>query len=155
MQTFLKLPKTFPKTQKSDYYNTATSKTFFLKSCLRIDGIFSPRIFLSFNILPRFSLKVVILITNSPRKVFLLKVVLKICKKFTGEHQCRSVISIKLQSNFVNLLRIFSTYFYRNTYGRLLLIFRKIGKLYVQTINSPEQQITAGKAYLDVLPFIT
>ena len=129
MQTFLKLPKTFPKTQKSDYQNNATSKTFFKKSCLRIDRIFSPRIFLSFNILPRFLLKVVILITNSPRKVFLLKVVLKICNKFTGEHQCRSVISIKLQSNFVNMLRIFSTYFYRNTYRRLLLIFRKIGKL--------------------------
>ena len=28
------------------------------------------------------------------------KGVLKICSKFTGEHPCRSVISIKLQSNF-------------------------------------------------------
>ena len=31
--------------------------------------------------------------------IFLDKSVLKICSKFTGEHPCRSVISIKLQSN--------------------------------------------------------
>ena len=30
----------------------------------------------------------------------LKKVVLKICSKFTGEHPCRSVISIKLKSRF-------------------------------------------------------
>ena len=33
---------------------------------------------------------------SSPPKVFLQKVVLKICSKFTGEHPCRSVISITL-----------------------------------------------------------
>ena len=60
------------------------------------------------------------------------KGVLKICSKFTGEHPCRSVISIKLQSNFieialrhgcspVNLLHIFRTHFSRNTFGWLLL----------------------------------
>ena len=54
------------------------------------------------------------------------------CSKFTGEHPCRSVISIKLQSNFieitlrhgcspVNLLHIFRTSFTKNTYGWLLL----------------------------------
>ena len=58
--------------------------------------------------------------------------VLEICSKFTGEYQCRSAISIKLQSNFieiilchtcspVNLLHIFRTTFFRNTSGRLLL----------------------------------
>ena len=31
--------------------------------------------------------------------MFLVKGVLKICSKFTGEHPCRSVILIKLQSN--------------------------------------------------------
>ena len=58
---------------------------------------------------------------NSPPKVYLAKVVLYICSsKFTGERQCRSVILIKLQSNFieitlqhgcspVNLLHIFIT----------------------------------------------
>ena len=50
---------------------------------------------------------------------------LKICSKFTGEHLCRSVISIKMRSNFieitlchgcypVNLLDIFRTPFYKN-----------------------------------------
>ena len=58
--------------------------------------------------------------------------VLKICSKFTGEHPCRSVISIKLLYNFieitlrhgcslVNLLRIFRTPFYKITSGWLLL----------------------------------
>ena len=54
--------------------------------------------------------------------MFLRKGVLKICSKFTGEHPCRSAISIKLQSNFikialrhgrspVNLLHILRTLF--------------------------------------------
>ena len=57
---------------------------------------------------------------SSRPEVFLGKGVLKICSKFTGEHPCRSAISIKLQSNFVeitlwhecspvNLLHIFRT----------------------------------------------
>ena len=40
---------------------------------------------------------------NHPTEVFLEKGVLKICSKFTGEHQCRSAISIKLQSNFIEI----------------------------------------------------
>ena len=62
----------------------------------------------------------------------LRKAVLKICSKFTGEHPCRSVISINLQSNFieialrlgcspVNSLHIFRTPFPKNTSGELLL----------------------------------
>ena len=68
--------------------------------------------------------------------VFLGKAVLKICTKFTGEHPCRNVISIKLQSNLieitlqhgcssVNLLHIFRTPFPRNTSGWLLLTITK------------------------------
>ena len=64
--------------------------------------------------------------------MFLVKGVLKICNKSTGQHPCRSVISIKLQSNFieitlrhgcspVNLLHIFRTPFTKNTSERLLL----------------------------------
>ena len=71
---------------------------------------------------------------SSRPKVFLRKVVLKIWTKFTGEHPCRSVISIKLQSNFteivlrygcspLNLLHIFSKPFIKNTSGWLLLNF--------------------------------
>ena len=36
---------------------------------------------------------------SSPSEVFLGKGFLKICSKFTGEHPCRSAISIKLQYN--------------------------------------------------------
>ena len=65
--------------------------------------------------------------------MFLRKFVLKICSKFTGEHSCGSVISIKLQSNFteialrqgcspVNLLHIFRAPFLSNTFGWLPLI---------------------------------
>ena len=39
-------------------------------------------------------------IRSSSPEVFLVKGVLKICSKFTEEHPCRSVIPIKLQSNF-------------------------------------------------------
>ena len=57
---------------------------------------------------------------------------MKICSKITGEHPCRSVILIKLQSNFieitlrhgcspVNLLHIFRTPSPRNTSEWLLL----------------------------------
>ena len=35
--------------------------------------------------------------------MFLGKRVLKICVKYTVEHPCRSVISIKLQSNFIDI----------------------------------------------------
>ena len=66
-------------------------------------------------------------------KAALQKGVLKLCNKCTGEHPSQSVISIKLQSNFIkiihwygcspiNLLHIFGTFFYKNTYGGLLLI---------------------------------
>ena len=65
---------------------------------------------------------------SNPLEVFLGKGVLKIYSKFTGKHPCRSAISTKLQSNFieitlrhgcsiVNLLHIFKTLFYKNTFG--------------------------------------
>ena len=68
---------------------------------------------------------------NSPPEVFLGKCVLKMCSKFTGEHPRRSVISVKLQSNFieitlqhecfpVDLLHIFRTSFSRTTSGGAL-----------------------------------
>ena len=69
---------------------------------------------------------------SSRPEMFFRKSVLKICSKFKGEHLCWSVISIKLESNFieitlhhwcypVNLLHIFRTAFPNNTSGRLLL----------------------------------
>ena len=71
------------------------------------------------------------IVRSSPAEV--KKYALKICSKFTGEHPCQSTISIKLQSNFieiilrhgcslVNLLHIFRTFFFcKNSYGGLLL----------------------------------
>ena len=69
---------------------------------------------------------------SSHPEVFLEKGALKICSKFTGEHPCGSAISIKLQSNFieialwhgcfpVNLLHFFRKSFLKNTSGWLLL----------------------------------
>ena len=70
---------------------------------------------------------------SSHREVFLRKGVLKNAAcKFTREHACRKMISIKLICNFieitlrhgsspVNLLHIFRTYFSKNTPGWLLL----------------------------------
>ena len=40
---------------------------------------------------------------NSPPEVFLEKGVPKVCSKFTGKQPCRSVISIKLQDNFIEI----------------------------------------------------
>ena len=72
---------------------------------------------------------------KQPSRGFLRKCVLKKCSKFTGEHPYRSAISIKLQSNFieitlwhwcspVNLLHIFRTHFLKSTFGQLLLEFK-------------------------------
>ena len=40
---------------------------------------------------------------SSRPDVLLRKGVQKICSKLTGEHPCRSAISIKLQSNFIEI----------------------------------------------------
>ena len=67
---------------------------------------------------------------------FLAKGVLKICRKFTGENPCQSVISTKLLCNFVkvtlchvfspiSLLHIFRTPFPKSTSGRLPLKLSK------------------------------
>ena len=63
---------------------------------------------------------------SGPSDVFLGKDVLKICCKFTGEHPCQNLISIKLLCNFIeitlrHLLHIFKTTFSKNTSGGLLL----------------------------------
>ena len=73
--------------------------------------------------------------------------VLKICSEFAVEHPCRNVISIKLQSNFieitlryrcspVNLLHIFRTPFLKNASGRLLLYFPLRGDILVLVITT-------------------
>ena len=70
--------------------------------------------------------------TSQPYLEAAIKGLLKICSKFTEENPCRSVISIKLQSSFieialrhvwspVNLLHIFRTTFSKNISGWLPL----------------------------------
>ena len=44
------------------------------------------------------------LFRSSHPEVFSRKGVLEICSKFTGEYPCRSVISMKLQSNFIEII---------------------------------------------------
>ena len=77
-----------------------------------------------------------ILSRSSRAEVFFGKVVLKICSRFTGEHPCRSGISIKLLFNFieivlrhgcspVNLLHHFITPLPKSPSARLLLDCRK------------------------------
>ena len=84
------------------------------------------------NLGPKFYLVTFRCPKNSCPEVFLRKRILKIYSKFTIEHSCRTVISIKLQSNFiqitrlhgcspVNLQYIFRVPFPKNTSGRLLL----------------------------------
>ena len=71
------------------------------------------------------------IVSNSPPDVFLGKGVLKACSKYTAEYPCRSVISIKLIFNFievtlchgrspVNLMHIFRTSFPKSSTGGLL-----------------------------------
>ena len=74
---------------------------------------------------------------SSHPEVFLGKGVLKVCNKFTAEHHCHSVNSIKLLCNFieitlrygfspVNLMHIFRTPFSKNIFDGLLLQWRKL-----------------------------
>ena len=71
-------------------------------------------------------------------EVFLGKVIMKICSKFTG-YPCRNVISVKMFRNFikitlwhwcspVTLLHIFRTPFPKNTSEWLLLFLQSLGQ---------------------------
>ena len=82
----------------------------------------------------RISFMILCIFRYSLPEVFLVKGVVKIRSKFTGEYPCRSAVSIKLLCNFiqialrhwcspVNLLHIFRTSFNKNTYGGLLMYF--------------------------------
>ena len=79
--------------------------------------------------------------------MFLQKGVLKIWRIFTGEHPCRSVTSIKLLWNFieiillhvcspVNLLHLFRTLFPKKTSGGLLLGKKKESSADFRTLTN-------------------
>ena len=86
-----------------------------IRNYLKISEDVAQKIFKSIN-------EPIFLFRSSRSEVSLGKSVLK-----TGEHPCRSAISIKLQNNFieigspVNLLHIFRAPFPKNTSGWLLL----------------------------------
>ena len=75
--------------------------------------------------------------SSRPQMFLIIKSVLKLSCKFTGEHTCRSVISIKLLRNLieitlwhgrsaVNLLHFLITLFPKNANGRLPLSSKTI-----------------------------
>ena len=101
-------------------------------------------------------------------EAFLGKCVLKLNKKFTGEHLCRSVIWIKFFCNFikitfrdrcspVNLLYIFRTTFPKNTSAGLLLNLITYNLLFfsnkfalssVKVMITTSKKISTGTRYL-------
>ena len=119
--------------EKTEYFRCIISEQFTGSNMLTITGLsrITPETAGFFKKQGSMSFKHVRIRRRHP-EVFLGKGVLKICSKFTGEHPSRSVISTKLQSNFigitlqhgcspVNLLHIFGTPFTKNTSGWLLL----------------------------------
>ena len=52
-----------------------------------------------------FKMKDILDFISIPPEVFLGKVFLKICSKFTAEHPCLSVIAIKLSINLVRKIK--------------------------------------------------
>ena len=95
---------------------------------------------------------------NSRPEVFLRKGVLKICSKFSREHPCRIVISVKLQRSFieialrhgcspVHLLHIFRTPFPKSTPGRLFLTLLV---WYVHAAEAVIRRCSAKKVFLRI-----
>ena len=85
------------------------------------------------------------LFRSSPPDVFIGKSVLKIFRKFTGEHLCQNALSIKLFCNFIEialghrcfpvyLLHIFRTPFPKNTSGGLLLSVSRTKNIFYEII---------------------
>ena len=77
--------------------------------------------------------------------MFLEKDVLKICSKFSGEHACRSVISIKLKSNLLNFLKThpFSNPKISKSTIYLQLYYKGKEKLLLFVHNNPDSSAVA------------
>ena len=71
--------------------------TFVLPKAIELLVIYSDISVLAETYSELINKQIKILAKNSPPVVFLGKSVLKMCRKFTVEHTCESVISIKLQ----------------------------------------------------------
>ena len=92
------------------------------------------KIYFLTDIFPPLNTHFSIMVKSSHLEVFLGNGTLKICSKFTGKHPCRSVISINLLCNFieialrhecspVNSLFSFRTPPPKNTSGRRFLLW--------------------------------
>ena len=76
---------------------------------------------------------------NSRPKVFLGKGVLKTCSKFTGEHPCWSVISIKVARQLATL-KSFRAFQKETWNARVCLIFAKIIRFWGPSIKIRKSQ---------------
>ena len=114
------------------WLNFVWDLVFHVKSCTRVLNIITLWQMFSHKTFRELTLPNTCFRRTHP-EVFLLKGILKICSKLTGEHTCRSVISIKLLCSFieislrhgcslVNLLHNLRTPFPMNTSGLLLLL---------------------------------
>ena len=106
-------------------------------------------VLLTIKFLNSLNAKQMLIFRSSPPEIFPWKDVLKICSKFTKEHPYRSVISIKMLCNFieitlwrgcslVTLLHAFRVPFSKNPSGGLLLYFPVV-------VNPWQIQTTDGK----------
>ena len=106
-------------------------------------------VLLTIKFLNSLNAKQMLIFRSNPPEIFSGKDVLKICSKFTKEHQYRSVISIKMLCNFieitlwrgcslVTLLHDFRVPFSKNPSGGLLLYFPVV-------VNPWQIQKTDGK----------
>ena len=97
-----------------------------------------------------------VIFRSSGPEVFLRQGVLKFSSKFRGEHLCRRMTSIKLQSNVfeitlrhgcspVNFLYILRTPFPRNTSGQLLLYHPLHGRVYVRYSHNCYKKVARPK----------
>ena len=88
---------------------------------------------------------------STPSEVFLGKDVLKIYSKFTREHPCLSVVSMKFLYSFieiiygmgflVNFQHISITPFYKNTFGRLPLVYLWFSDVFIQRVQKETEKM--------------
>ena len=83
---------------------------------------------------------------SSPSELFLGKGFLKICSKFTGEHPCRSAISVKLLCNFIK----FAAYF-QNTFSQEYLWLAAFGYHNNMVFYCPSKRQRSQNIYVSLL----
>ena len=93
------------------------------------------------------------IIRSSYSEVFLGKVFLKICSKFTGEHPYGSAILIKLQSNFIGVFSCKFAAYFQNIFSTEHLWMAASGlsceKLIIRIKNFEGDGINLDRLYMD------